>query len=123
MINRFFSLSKTSTLYYYIDQYPLILPTFISLSFFTFIFYYLTPYKIRLTDGLMGATIFTGLFYLLKTGSWIYLHYFGNDFQQLFGVYAPIMMSIVWTFLIFNCMFVSASITLSPGHRRAKINK
>jgi uncharacterized BrkB/YihY/UPF0761 family membrane protein len=121
-VNLFFTLDPNGSLYYVIDQYPLTLPCIISLMFFTFFFRFLIPFKVRVTDGLMGAVIFTGIFLVLKTGSWLYMHYFQKDFEVLFGIFTPVIMATMWTFLIITCMFISASITLSPGHRRAAIS-
>ena len=116
-----YELDPDGTIFYLVDNYPLTLPSIFSLTFFSALYYFLIPYRIRVSDALMGATIFTGIFYVLKTVSWLYIHYFAKDFNSLFGTFGPAFMAIFWTFLLMNCLFISLSVALSPGHRRAKI--
>jgi len=122
LINEFIpSNSSLSPLVEIITQNSVLCLAVFSVCSLTIFYKFMTPLKIRIIDGLLGACAFISLFAIGKTLHWVYLHYFQQELIENFGNLHSMIATTIWIYYLVASFFLGACIAFSYGRMRNQI--
>lgn len=105
-----------SELMTFLIEYQLI-PTMMSLTFFTFLYKSIIPIKVTLKDAFAGALTFVGCFMVGKSFYWVYHLYSKDGLSQTYGNFYTMVIAVFWIYFLMSSFFYGACVASLSGQK------
>jgi len=104
-----------------------LLPSMLSLIFFTCFYKFATKNIILWRDSFFGALTFVSCFLLGKSSYWLYLKFFKEDLISDYGHFYNFMIALIWIYFLMCSFYYGASVSYCSekkvSHKKHKSKK
>ena len=95
--------------YSFLFEYQII-PTLLSLSFFTIFYKFTAKNEVSIKNAFFGAIAFVTCFVAGKSFYWVYVNMTKDDLAQSYGNFYTLIIAVMWVYFLISSFLYSASV-------------